>query len=251
MSSHPSGLAIIEVILVMTISALLFGVVIGTFATRRKAAADDAARQVMSEIAKVRNQAQQGQGYATEAGKTKLAAAGGNELFGQAILLGNNLNTITVYKLMQSRTTPYTISTISVYETSIISMPAELKWFIATGSGCVKFTSCYVNTGTNVLSNMSTSPINLSALSNPNILLVFRNNTGQSYAFAVPNGAKDIGSASNIDSYVTDRQSVLRLAFGIPGTGDTDLDKFAAGSSKYYANFDLAIPNNQDLQVVK
>lgn len=240
MSSHPSGLAIIEVILVMTISALLFGVVIGTFATRRKAAADDAARQVMSEIAKVRNQAQQGQ--------ATTSPGSGFELFGQAIMLSNNSGTITVYKLKQSRTTPYTIS---VYETSNISMPAELKWFIATGSGCVKFTSCYVNTGTNVLSNMSTSPINLSALSNPNILLVFRNNTGQSYAFAVPNGAEDIGSASNIDSYVTDRQSVLRLALGIPGSGNGDLNKFAAGTNQYYANFNLAIPNNQDLQVVK
>ena len=248
MSSRPSGLAIIEVILVMTISALLFGVVIGTFATRRKAAADDAARQVMSEIARVRNQAQQGQGATTTTGADNLA---GNEMFGQAIMLSNNSSTITVYKLKQSRTTPYTISTISVYETSNISMPAELKWFIATGSGCVKFTSCYVNTGTNVLSNMSTSPINLSALSNPNILLVFRNNTGQSYAFAVPNGAEAIGSASNIDSYVTDRQSVLRLAFGIPGSVGTDLAKFDTGTNQYYANFNLAIPNNQDLQVVK
>jgi len=234
MSSHPSGLAIIEVILVMTISALLFGVVIGTFATRRKAAADDAARQVMSEIAKVRNQAQQGQ--------ATTSPGSGFELFGQAIMLSNNSSTITVYKLKQSRTTPYTIS---VYETSNISMPAELKWFIANANGCAKFISCYDN------SNLSTDPIKLSALNNPNMLLVFRNNTGQSYAFAVPNGAEDIGSASNIDSYVTDRQSVLRLALGLPGSGNSDLDKFAAGTDQYYANFDLAIPNNQSLLVVK
>ena len=80
-------------------------------------------------------------------------------------------------------------------------------------------------------------------------MLVFRNNTGQSYAFAVPATVNDIGDASVIANYT--EQKYLRLAFGIPGTGDTDLAKFAAGSSKYYANFDLSIPNNQDLKVVK
>jgi len=245
MSSHPSGLAIIEVILVMTISALLFGVVIGTFATRRKAAADDAARQVMSEIAKVRNQAQQGQGYATEAGKTILTA-GGNELFGQAIILAPNSSDITVHKLMQSRTDSY----IRSYESYTVKMPGGLKWFIETGSAApyctTYFTSCYGST----FANLGASPIlSLDGTTNTRILLVFRNNTGQSYAFAVPTAT--IGGASDAANYIPSRQSALRLAFGIPGTGDTDLDKFAAGTDQYYANFNLAIPNNQDLQVVK
>lgn len=240
MSSRPSGLAIIEVILVMTISALLFGVVIGTFATRRKAASDDAARQVMSEIARVRNQAQQGQGASTGSIPT------GNEMFGQAIILAPNSSDITVHKLMQSRTTPYVISS---YENYIIRMPGGLKWFIAAGSSGTycsdNFTSCYGST----FANLGTSPISLDGTTNPRILLVFRNNTGQSYAFAVPTGT--IGGASDAANYTTTRQSALRLAFGIPGSGSTDLDKFAAGTSKYYANFDLAIPNNQSLQVVK
>jgi len=239
MSSSPSGLAIIEVILVMTISALLFGVVIGTFATRRKAASDDAARQVMSEIARVRNQAQQGQGASTGTIPT------GNEMFGQAILLGNNSDTITVHKLMQSRTD----SSISSYENYIIKMPNSLKWFIEVGSAtpyCTTyFTSCYGSP----LANLGASPISLDGTTNTRILLVFRNNTGQSYAFAVPTAT--IGGASDAANYIPSRQSALRLAFGMPGTGDTDSDKFAAGSSKYYANFNLSIPNNQDLQVVK
>ena len=243
MSSRPSGLAIIEVILVMTISALLFGVVIGTFATRRKAASDDAARQVMSEIAKVRNQAQQGQ--------STTSPGSGYELFGQAIILAPNLDYITVHKLMQSRTSPYDIIS---YENYIIKMPAGLKWFIEAGyptlSGyvttyCNGFASCYGNFY--FPQNLgSTTRLALDS-SKPNIMLVFRNNTGQSYAFAVPTGT--IGGASVIANYT--EQEYLRLAFGIPGTGDTDLAKFAAGSSKYYANFDLAIPNNQDLKVVK
>ena len=243
MSSRPSGLAIVEVILVMSISALLFAVVIGTFATRRKAASDDAARQVMSEIAKVRNQAQQGQ--------STTSPGSGFELFGQAIMLSNNSPTITVYKLKQSRTTPYTISS---YESYTINMPNSLKWFIEAGddasSGytttyCNGFASCY---GNFYFPQNLGNPDKLALYtSKPNIMLVFRNNTGQSYAFAVPTGT--IGGASVIANYT--EQEYLRLAFGIPGTGDTDLAKFAAGSSKYYANFDLAIPNNQDLKVVK
>ena len=242
MSSHPSGLAIIEVILVMTISALLFGVVIGTSATRRKAAADDAARQVMSEIAKVRNQAQQGQGASTGTIPT------GNEMFGQAILLGNNSDTITVHKLMQSRTD----SSISSYENYIIKMPNSLKWFIEVGSAtpyCTTyFTSCYGSP----LANLGASPISLDGTTNTRILLVFRNNTGQSYAFAAPTSG--IGTdASSITNYTTtpSRQLALRLAFGIPGSVGTDLAKFDAGTSKYYANFNLSIPNNQSLLVVK
>ena len=237
MSSRPSGLAIVEVILVMSISALLFAVVIGTFATRRKAASDDAARQVMSEIARVRNQAQQGQGASTGSIPT------GNEMFGQAIILAPNSSDITVHKLMQSRTTPYTISS---YESYTIKMPGGLKWYIAVDNDCSnQFSSCYGSP----LDILSTSPISLDATNNA-ILLVFRNNTGQSYALSVPSTGIGTGPA-DIVNYTTSRQGIMRLAFGIPGSGDTDLAKFAAGSSKYYANFDLSIPNNQDLKVVK
>ena len=241
MSSQRPGLAIIEVILVMTISALLFGVVIGTFATRRKAASDDAARQVMSEIAKVRNQAQQGQGASTG------TIPPGNEMFGQAIILAPNSSDITVYKLMQSRTD----SSISSYENYTIKMPNSLKWFIAAGSSgtyCDAFTSCYGSP----LAYLGATPPFLDGTTNTRILLVFRNNTGQSYAFAAPTSG--IGTdASSITNYTTtpSRQLALRLAFGIPGSVGTDLAKFDAGTSKYYANFDLAIPNNQDLQVFK
>ena len=241
MSSRPSGLAIVEVILVMSISALLFAVVIGTFATRRKAASDDAARQVMSEIAKVRNQAQQGQGASTGSIPT------GNEMFGQAIILAPNSSDITVHKLMQSRTTPYTISS---YESYTIKMPGGLKWYIAEDNGCSnQFSSCY-GVPPSALGQLSDGDIWLRADSSPNIILVFRNNTGQSYALSVPSTGIGTGPA-DIVNYTTSRQGIMRLAFGIPGSGDTDLAKFAAGSSKYYANFDLSIPNNQDLKVVK
>ncbi len=233
MSSRPSGLAIIEVILVMTISALLFGVVIGTFATRRKAASDDAARQVMSEIARVRNQAQQGQGATTTAGATALA---GNEMFGQAIMLSNDSSTITVYKLMQSRISPFAISS---YENYTINMPANLRWFITSGTTAsdycaITFTSCY-------------NDIRMGGVS-PQLLppyIVFRNNTGQSYVLSA-------SAYTSLANYTTpSQQGRLRLAFGIKGPGASIAAEFAAAPNKYYANFDLAKPNNQSLQVVK
>lgn len=264
MSSRPSGLAIIEVILVMTISALLFGVVIGTFATRRKAASDDAARQVMSEIAKVRNQAQQGQGASTVTIPT------GNELFGQAIKFDGKK--MTVHKLMQDRTT----LNISSYESYDIKMPNSLKWYIVPGyfseSFCDSFTSCY---GSSIAGlpylYLGSGPILLDDVTKK-MLLVFRNNTGQSYAFAVPATTNDIGGASVITNYTTDRQQKLRLAFyytqlaynfiprafaggggfgGTPPPPPPAVDDTEVSPNKYYANFDLAIPNNQDLQVVK
>ena len=234
MSSRPSGLAIIEVILVMTISALLFGVVIGTFATRRKAAVDDGARQVMSEIAKVRNQAQQGQ--------ATTSPGDGFELFGQAIWFGQNTSnrkTITVYSLRQNRST----DVISSYATYTIPMPAGLQYWVVPGQSsdecATLFTSCYNNAsiGTNITYGMG------------GLMIVFRNNTGESYMLAT----SETGSPSytNLANYTSAQQGNLRLAFGVPGAGATSQIQFTAATAKYYAHFNLSIPNNQRLEVVK
>lgn len=53
------GIAILEVIMVLAISGFMFVAVVGIYNTRRSSAVDDAARQVVSEIAKVRNEAQE------------------------------------------------------------------------------------------------------------------------------------------------------------------------------------------------
>ena len=233
MSSRPSGLAIIEVILVMTISALLFGVVIGTFATRRKAVVDDGARQVMSEIAKVRNQAQQGQ--------ATTAPGAGFELFGQAIWFGRNTGdreTITVYSLRQNRST----AEISYYDTYTIPMPAGLQYWVVPGlsaDDCTTlFTSCYNNASIGEAFTYGSG----------GLMIVFRNNTGESYMLATGSGSPYYKLPAN---YIPTWQGNLRLAFGVPGAGDTSQDQFTAATAKYYAHFDLSIPNNQRLEVVQ
>ena len=68
-----AGIAIVETILVLAISSGMFLVVISAFNARQRTEANDSARQVMSEIAKVRNQAQKGQGPETDAVVSNLA----------------------------------------------------------------------------------------------------------------------------------------------------------------------------------
>ena len=239
MSSRRPGLAIVEVILVMTISALLFGVVIGTFATRRKAAVDDGARQVMSEIAKVRNQAQQGQ--------ATTSPGAGFELFGQGIQIttgasGLTTGTMTVHRLRQESST----SAISSYDTYTIPMPAGLRWWV-THSGTpndstycsVNFTSCY---------NDKAMGYHLSSMGGSSIL-VFRNNTGESYLLGFTPGSSR--PFTDIANYTASQQGMLRLALGRPGAGTAGQDSMTAAPNQYYAHFNLSIPNNQRLEVVK
>ncbi len=89
----------------LAISVSLFAIVIGVFNFRKRTEVDDAARQVMSEIAKARNEAQQGMGPTTQAGVTRIQGGGPNELFGVAIEFvedcGSNQSCMRIYKLLQ------------------------------------------------------------------------------------------------------------------------------------------------------
>lgn len=225
------GLAIVETIMVIAISGLLFAVVIGTFATRRKAAADDAARQVMSQIALLRNQAQQG--YAP------VSPAAGNELFGVAVVMENNLDKIKI-RYLQQNTQNGIISSFSDVETN---MPAQLKWYINTSTA--GFTSDYCASGNNFNSCYDMASVDSSKyfLASP-VWLVFRNGSGQSYELT--------GSEyASIANYTSLNQSKVRFAFAIPGSGLDIKTQFDNASAKYFANFDLSTPGSQDLTVVK
>ena len=248
-----AGIAIVETILVLAISSGMFLVVISAFNARQRTEANDSARQVMSEIAKVRNQAQKGQGPETDAVVSNLA---NQDLFGQAIEFVQPVvsaptseSKMVVYKLAQNRLT----KEIGIYGKYDIAMPSGLGWYINTSSSptCNEFTSCYIK-------NPPTTPPGYITLNNPivgtgnagNIMLVIRNNSGQSYAFnklAAPN----LGSADNPDNYTADRQVVLRLAFARPDTGSTLGAQMASAKNQFYAVFDLSIPNNQSLEVKK
>ncbi len=226
------GLAIVETIMVIAISGLLFAVVIGTFATRRKAAADDAARQVMSQIALLRNQAQQG--YAP------VSPAAGNELFGVAVGIQNNYDKIRI-RYLQQNTQNGTISPFSYVETN---MPAQLKWYINTSTA--GFTSPYCASGNNFNScnNMVVSVGSSTYFVESPVWLVFRNGSGQSYELSESEYA-------SIANYTSLNQSQVRFAFAIPGSGLDIKTQFDNASAKYYANFDLSTPGSQALTVVK
>ena len=248
-----AGIAIVETILVLAISSGMFLVVISAFNARQRTEANDSARQVMSEIAKVRNQAQKGQGPETDAVVSNLA---NQDLFGQAIefvqpvvFAPTSESKMVVYKLAQNRLN----KKIVIYGKYDIAMPSGLGWYINTSSSptCNEFTSCYKK-------NPPTTPPGYITLNSPivgtgnpgNIMLVIRNNSGQSYAFnklAAPN----LGSADDPDNYTADRQVVLRLAFARPDTGSTLGAQMASAKNQFYAVFDLSIPNNQSLEVKK
>lgn len=253
--SKRPGVTIIETLLVIVISGALFVVVLGVFNTRKRTQVDDAARQVMSEIAKVRNQAQQGQGPANIAEESilrgKLNLAGntvnlpGNEVFGQAIEFvpygGSGEGKMIVHKLMQNPAT----KAISDYGRYDIAMPDQLQWNIFdVNLACTEFISCS-GTETNL------SYLKPGAIAN-NLYLVFRAGTGDGFML---NGS----NYSDFDCYYQaksncnyNKQPYLRLAFGIPGSSgaNTPPDKMKASINRYFAIFDLTVINSQELKVV-
>ena len=252
-----AGIAIVETILVLAISSGMFLVVISAFNARQRTEANDSARQVMSEIAKVRNQAQKGQGPETAAEVANLANQD-LDLFGQAIEFVQPVvsaptseSKMVVYKLAQERGVDKKIVIYGKYD---IAMPSGLGWYINTSSSptCNEFTSCYIK-------NPPTTPPGYITLNSPivgtgnpgNIMLVIRNNSGQSYAFNKAAAPSILGSADNPDNYTADRQVVLRLAFARPDTGSTLGAQMASAKNQFYAVFDLSIPNNQSLEVKK
>jgi prepilin-type N-terminal cleavage/methylation domain-containing protein len=263
------GLTIIEVLIVLAVSAGLAVISIGAFSSRGRTQADEAARLMMADIVKVRNDAVQGLGPTTSDGSSKLA---GNELFGQAIEFRTDDNylgeTMRVYRLMISGGT-----TISAYEYYDIPLTQNLKFYIPqtlagteSQSPCNSFYSCY--------NPISTTGANLGFQSlgqyeASNRMIVIRNRTGETYTFARSKSNSEFqiksstqtatdtavqaayNGASNIARYDQFKQGILRIAYGLPGTGTSASDQMSGASYKYYAIFDMKIPNNQEFKVVK
>jgi type II secretory pathway pseudopilin PulG len=244
------GISIVETMLVIAISSALFVVVIGVFNTQKSSQQDDAARQLMDEIAKIRNQAQQGQGPTDNASDPKPTA--GYELFGQAIEFvktgSASGSKIIVHKLQQNPVNK-TISDYSSYE---VSLPNQLQWNIfktysgttCSGSG-ESTTPNYASCVKNVLPNFS----NLDGRADGNIFLVTRVGNGQTYLLS--GDTNPTYSYKNYINYKDSNQAYFQLAFGIPGSGSSDILKTNASTKQYLGLFDLKIPNNQQLKVLK
>ncbi len=255
------GLTIIEVLIVLAISAGLAVISIGAFSSQGRTRSDDAARLVMADIAKVRSDAVQGIGPTTSDGSSKLA---GNELFGQAIefvtdsaFLGDKMR---VYKLMISGG-----STISAYETYEIPITGGLKFYVpqsatVTDLPCNEFRSCYYNYQLGI-DNYQT----LLESTTANRIMVFRNRTGETYTFSraktqptgfnqtlgMSNGVTNVNGAANLSNYLKDKQGRLRISYGTPGGGTDSNAQMQNARFKYYAIFDMQIPNNQEFKVVQ
>ena len=262
------GLTIIEVLIVLAVSTSLAVISIGAFSSRGRTQDDDAARQVLADIALVRNQAQQGQGPPTDAGRTALA---GSELFGQAIIFTQDATNMEVKKLAKSS------SGIYVYESYTVNNPSSLAWNVSRGDGVTtrgqscdgadnktQFLSCYqdpivdgvgammpfLNSANAYVKNIiSTGTVVIKPV------LVFLNGTGESYIMTDCQPASpactiegyNMASYTDIASYAATQQRKFRLGLAKKGSTVPASTK----SPQYYINFDLAIPNNQELQVVK
>lgn len=254
---HKHGISTVEVIIVLAISAFIFVIVIGAFNLRKRTQVDDAARQVMGEIARVRNAAQQGEGPTTDEGKSKIR---GNELFGQAIEFvvncGSGESCIKIYKLMQ---TSSPANKIEIYEQETKTLPQKLRWFIPSGSdipaSCSDFTSCYGEPGSSLSTMQSTTkPLYFCGpFVNCSLMIVVRNNTGETYAKTrLTFSENSMVPSADVSNYTTEFQGKLRLAFAQIGSiSGTYPNQIAKAPYQYYANFDLNIPNNQSLEVIK
>ena len=261
------GLTIIEVLIVLAVSTSLAVISIGAFSSRGRTQDDDAARQVLADIALVRNQAQQGQGPPTDAGRTALA---GSELFGQAIIFTQDATNMEVKKLAKSS------SGIYVYESYTVNNPSSLAWNVSRGDGVTtrgqscdgadnktQFLSCYQDPIVDGVGAMmpflnSDNAYVKNIISTGTIIrpvLVFLNGTGESYIMTDCQPASpactiegyNMASYTDIASYAATQQRKFRLGLAKKGSTVPASTK----SPQYYINFDLAIPNNQELQVVK
>ncbi|MCX6806143.1 MAG: type II secretion system protein [Patescibacteria group bacterium] len=263
------GLTIIEVLIVLAVSTSLAVISIGAFSSRGRTQDDDAARQVLADIALVRNQAQQGQGPTTDAGRNNLAS--GSELFGQAIIFTQDATNMEVKKLAKSSIGIY------VYESYTVNNPSSLAWNVSRGDGDTRsdencdgafnktqFLSCYqdpivAGVGAMMPFRNSANAYVKNIISTGTVVikpvLVFLNGTGESYIMtdcqpastACTIGGYNMASYTDIASYAATQQRKFRLGLAKKGSTVPASTK----SPQYYINFDLAIPNNQELQVVK
>ncbi len=260
MSKNKPGISTIEVVIVLAISSVLFIIAIGSINFRKRTEVDDAARQVMSQISTIRNEAQQGMGPDTEEGAELLR---GNELFGVMIefvegqggACGAGNSCMRVYKLMQE---PVTNGKIQPFELETIILPIQLRFFTPSASppACNVFTSCYASPPSFSESNLTLAPIGLNTTSR--LMLVIRNNSGQTYVKSRPliediDDPNFMGTqADRPDKYTSVSQGRLRVSMArIENTTGDFATQIANAPYQYYARFDLAIPNNQSLEVVR
>jgi prepilin-type N-terminal cleavage/methylation domain-containing protein len=222
MNTKRRGVSLVELIIVLAISALMVTIAIATFGSRKRVVADDAAKQLESIYQTARNEAQQGLGPTNGATFNP-----GETLFGQAIQFRNNCtgttSCITVYKLKQNGTT------VSSYESYDVNLREGLRFDIGITNPCNSFASCYQPPGASSYQKLDQAPISMNG---PQTLtVVIRNGNGGSYAFASVPGVIGL-LASDTTNYMGTRQGIVRIATVSPN------------GYQYYLTLDLS-GNNQ------
>lgn len=256
-----AGLSVIEVALVLAISAGIFVIVIGTFSARRRTAYDDSARQVVSQIQTVVNEAQSGKGP-TISPSDPLYPKNNETLFGEAIqFVQANCNGIAnkscmiVYKLKQQPNN----GPIVWYEKYQQDLTQNLRFYLPLSSPppCSPYNSCYQPpSGTmNVLQN---DPLRFcGAFANCDLIVVIRNGSGAMYAFskntfASPDSTSFMGPfADKATSYQSQFQGKLQLALALPTNNGATPEDFANATFQYYINMGLGNLKTVELQVVR
>lgn len=213
------GISLVEVVIVLAISALLIGIAIGTFGQRRKVATQDAINQLVSSIQTVKSEAQKGLGPTTPAGTTAIQTSpSGTTLYGEAAQFVNNCNggsqsCIVVFKLMRDPS-----GNISSYESYTIPLKEGLSFVFSSGSCTTTYNTCYTQGG---------SPSQIAGGTSP--MIVFLNGSGAGYYFGDSTSGNFSGSATNQNSY--NSQGSLQLAVS---NGDP------AATVQYLVNADLS-----------
>lgn len=256
-----AGLSVIEVALVLAISAGIFVIVIGTFSARRRTAYDDSARQVVSQIQTVVNEAQSGKGP-TIATTDPLYPKNNETLFGEAIEFKQancsgvaNKSCMIVYKLKQQANN----GPIVWYEKYQEDLTQNLRFYIplATPPACNTLTSCY-QPPNGAMNTLQSDPLLFCGpFANCDLIVVIRNGSGAMYAFskstfAAADSTSFMGPfANNINSYQSKFQGKLQLGLALPlNNGATQAD-FTNATFQYYINMGLGNLKTVEMQVVR
>lgn len=230
------GVSLVEVTIVLAISALLIIIATSTFSTRSGVAVDDAAKQTESIYQKARNEAIQGLGSTNSA-----TFNSGDELFGQAVQFRNNCagsgtpSCITVFKLRVNTAGNPAVDTVSSYESYDVALREGLE-FAYLIPNC-SFATCYQAPGGG-MQLISNPPIGMSTGQVP--MIVTKNGNGGSYLFASVSGSFGVPTnvtINNSTNYSTSRQGILQLAlFRRDGAGDT----FQTARHRYFMNINVS-----------
>lgn len=213
-----NGFSLVELVIVLAISALLLTMVGGFYAQRRNVASDDAIQQMISRIQTVQNETQSNLGPASSTSFTT-----GETFYGEAIEFNNtdcistDQSCMIVHKLKLSSDG----KTIIDYEQTKYDNSQGLFYFagpsVSTGCTDSGYVSCFSNSTQNSSTDFSGKWV------------VIRSGSGAMYYMNTATCAKSGGYNPNCSDLV---QGKLQQAV-------TDSNSGSPGNLRYYVNIDM------------